>query len=219
MVRYRLRVRRECLAIFLPITNLEIFAVDDISRSIENVRKGDRQATAELFQHVYNELRGIAAAKLVAEPAGLTLQPTALVHEVFVRLIGPEQQRDWTSSGHFIAVAADVMRHVLVDNARRRKRIKRGGDRHRVDMELESIGSSLDDNQLLELHDALDELAEQEPVKARLVVLRYFGGMTIEQACEVLGISRTTAHRHWTYARAWLFRRVGHHSGPQAELG
>lgn len=197
----------------------ESFAVDDISRSLEGVRKGDRKATAELFQHVYDELRRIAAAKLVGEPAGLTLQPTALVHEVFVRLIGPEQQTDWTSSGHFVAVAADVMRHVLVDNARRRKRIKRGGGRHRVDMELESVGSVLDDDQLLELHDALDELGEQDPDKARLVVLRYFGGMTIEQACDVLGISRTTAHRHWTYARAWLFRRVGHSSGPQGEMG
>ncbi len=187
---------------------------DDISQTLAGVRDGDRKATAELFQHVYDELRRIAAAKLVNEPTGLTLQPTALVHEAYMRLVRTDLQKDWSSSGHFVAVAADVMRHILVDNARRRKRIKRGGDRQRVDVDLDHIGAALDDDQLLELHEALDELARNDPVKARLVVLRYFGGMTIEQACEVLGLSRTTAHRHWTYARAWLFRRIGHDSQP-----
>ncbi len=174
----------------------------------------DHNGTSELFQQVYDELRRIAAAKLANEPSGITLQPTALVHEAYLRLAQKELKRDWTSSEHFVAVAAEVMRYILVDNARQRKRIKRGGDRKKVDVELDALGTQLDDDQMLDLHEALNELELQDPVKARLVVLRYFGGMTIEQACEVLGISRTTAHRHWTYARAWLYRRVGHDSQP-----
>jgi RNA polymerase sigma factor (TIGR02999 family) len=186
----------------------------DFDKTLADARAGDRHATEALFQHVYDELRRIAAAKIANEPAGLTLQPTALVHEAYMRLIRADVQKDWSSSGHFIAVAADVMRHILIDNARRRKRIKRGGgEHHRAAIELDSISSDLGDERLLQLNDALDDLAKHDPVKARLVVLRYFGGMTIEQACEVLGISRTTASRSWTYARAWLFRRVGYETG------
>jgi RNA polymerase sigma factor (TIGR02999 family) len=167
------------------------------------------RATSELFQRVYDELRSIAARRIDQEPSGLTLQPTALVHETFLRLNQSPGDNAWTSTEHFIAVAADVMRHVLVDNARRRRSRKRGGGQHRVHLELESLGTEMGDEKLLELDQALDELAMIDPVKSRLVVLRYFGGMTIEQACEVLGISRTTAHRYWTFARAWLYRKVG----------
>ena len=171
----------------------------------------DRQSDSieKMFQLVYDELRRIAAAKLRNEPSGLTLQPTALVHEVYLRLVREDVPAQWESPSHFVAVAAEVMRRILVDNARRRKRIKRGGDHHRVDIELETLGADLNQDYLLELDQALDELASEDPVKARLVVVRYFGGMTIEEACEVLNISRTTAHRHWTYARAWLFKRIG----------
>jgi RNA polymerase sigma factor (TIGR02999 family) len=162
-----------------------------------------------IFQQVYDELRSIAAAKLRREPSGLTIQPTALVHEAYLRMSGDSVPTAWESPNHFIAVAAEVMRRILVDNARRRKRIKRGGEFHRVQLELESVGDDLNEDDLIELDQALEELAAQDPVKARLVVMRYFGGMTIEDACDVLDISRTTAHRHWTYARAWLYRRIG----------
>lgn len=182
--------------------------MDDVTKTLNEVRKGNREATAALFQKVYDELRQIAALRLSHEPSAQTLQPTALVHEVFLRLVHSDLRKDWTSAGHFIAVAAEVMRHILVDNARRKRRLKRGGDRHRVHIELEAVGATIDDEQLVNLDEALNELAKEDPVKARLVVMRYFGGMTIEQACEVLDISRSTAHRHWTYARAWLFNRI-----------
>ncbi len=165
--------------------------------------------TNELFQQVYDELRRIAAAKIVSEPASITLQPTALVHEVYVRLVRSELQNDWTSTSHFVGVAAEVMRRILVDNARRRNRQKRGGGYHHVDVPLELLAADIKDSNLLELDQALEELAIKDPLKAKLVVMRYFGGMTIEQACDVLLISRTSAHRHWTFARAWLHHRIG----------
>ena len=174
---------------------------------VENV--GSSEPIDGIFQEVYDQLRSIAAAKLRHEPSGLTIQPTALVHEAYLRLSRESVPTAWESPNHFIAVAAEVMRRILVDNARRRKRIKRGGEYHRVQVELETLGADLDQDLLIELDHALEELATEDPVKARLVVMRYFGGMTIEEACEVLDISRTTAHRHWTYARAWLFRRIG----------
>ena len=178
-------------------------------RETPHVQEFNRDSTKELFERVYDELRRIAAAKLVAEPASLTLQPTALVHEVYLRLVRSEQQKDWTTAGHFIAVAAEVMRRVLVDNARRRKRLKRGKEFQQVDVPLELLSADIKDSKLIELDQALEELAVEDPIKAKLVVMRYFGGMTIEQACDVLLISRTTAHRHWVFARAWLYRRIG----------
>jgi RNA polymerase sigma factor (TIGR02999 family) len=182
---------------------------DDVKPDSDGAESDSRNRTSELFQRVYEELRRVAKLRMGGESSGITLQPTALVHETYVRLTQSPGSESWTSTEHFVAVAADVMRHVLVDNARRRKRKKRGGDQKRVNVELESIGSELGDDRLMELDAALDELAELDPIKSRLVVLRYFGGMTIEQACEVLKISRTTAHRNWTFARAWLFRRLG----------
>lgn len=182
---------------------------EELEPAADGIEEDPRKRTSDLFQRVYEELRRVAKLRMAGEATGITLQPTALVHETYVRLTQSPGNNAWTSTEHFVAVAADVMRHVLVDNARRRKRKKRGGDQKRVNLELETIGSELGDDRLLELDAALDELAALDPVKARLVVLRYFGGMTIEQACEVLKISRTTAHRNWTFARAWLYRRVG----------
>lgn len=182
---------------------------EDVKPDSDGIEGDSRNRTSELFQRVYEELRRVAKLRMGGESSGITLQPTALVHETYVRLTQSPGSESWTSTEHFVAVAADVMRHVLVDNARRRKRKKRGGDQKRVNVELESIGSELGDDRLMELDAALDELAELDPIKSRLVVLRYFGGMTIEQACDVLKISRTTAHRNWTFARAWLFRRLG----------
>jgi RNA polymerase sigma factor (TIGR02999 family) len=165
-------------------------------------------ATEQMFQRVYDELRGIAAAKLRNEPNGITLQPTALVHEAYVRMIRSDTSSEWTSPSHLIAIAAEVMRRILVDNARHRTRTKRGGDYRRVDVALESIASEVQDAELLDLDQAIRALADESPDKAQLVVMRYFGGMTIEEACEVLNISRATAHRHWVYARAWLHRFI-----------
>jgi RNA polymerase sigma factor (TIGR02999 family) len=182
--------------------------MDDVTQTLSEVAKGNREAANRLFQLVYDELRHLAAVRLAREPSAQTLNPTALVHEVWLRLVASDAPREWNSASHFVAVAAEVMRHILVDNARRKRRLKRGGDRQRVHVELESIVAGIDDSQLLDLDAGIEELAAIDPVKARLVVLRYFGGMTTEQACEVLNISRTTAHRHWTYARAWLYRRL-----------
>ncbi len=173
------------------------------------IQEFNRDSTKELFERVYDELRRIAAAKLVAEPASITLQPTALVHEVYLRLVRSEQQKDWTSAGHFVAVAAEVMRRVLVDNARRRKRLKRGRLFQQLDVPLELLKAEIKDSKLIELDQALEDLAVEDPIKAKLVVMRYFGGMTIEQACDVLQLSRATAHRHWAFARAWLYRLIG----------
>jgi RNA polymerase sigma factor (TIGR02999 family) len=184
--------------------------MSDDSREETQPNTSDSLSTELLFQRVYDELRHIAAAKLQREPIGLTLQPTALVHEAYMRLLQSDarKEREWTSPSHLIAIVAEVMRRILVDNARHRKRKKRGGNCHRVDLELDSLAAGFDDSKLLELDNALLELEKESPIKAQLVVMRYFGGMTIEDACEVLQISRTTAHRHWTYARAWLFQRI-----------
>ena len=170
--------------------------------------KNNFEVTEELFNRAYDELRRIAASKIVREPSSITLQPTALVHEAWLRLARTNSTKNWTSLGHFLAVAAEVMRRVLVDNARRRDRIKRGGEHRRIDIPLDLVSVDAKDSQLIELDEALDDLAIEDPVKANLVIMRYFGGMTIEQAAEALQISRATATRHWKFARAWLFRRI-----------
>lgn len=182
--------------------------MDQVSVILDRLENGHPQAAAELFPLVYDELRRLAAAKLNDERPGQTLQPTALVHEVFLRMVVSDRQTHWNSTRHFFAVAADVMRQVLVDAARRKKRIKRGGKLHRVNFNLADCAQPVTGDDLLALNEALCELEKLDPVKSQLVVLRYFGGMSIEQACEILGISRTTAHRLWSYSRAWLFRRL-----------
>jgi RNA polymerase sigma factor (TIGR02999 family) len=182
--------------------------MNEMQDILERIKAGDEQASRILFDQVYQELRRMASARLARERPGQTLQPTALVHEVWLRLMGPGKDQNWNSAGHFLAVAAEVMRHILMNNARRKKRIKHGGEANRVDVVLEQVAGIMDDDRLLALDEALEELAREAPVKARLVTLRYFGGLTIEQACEVLDISRATAHRHWTFARAWLLARL-----------
>ena len=197
----------------------DFIASEAVETGVDVMAGGKRRAAKELFALVYDELRRVAAAQLAGERIGQTLQPTALVHEVFLRLVVPDTQPNWTSVGHFMAVAAEVMRHILIDNARRKKRIKYGGEFQRLNVELDSVSGQIDNEQLIELDNALNELELLDPIKAKLIVLRYFGGMTIEQCCDVLGISRTTAHRHWTYARAWLFQRVGRLDEKDLESG
>jgi RNA polymerase sigma factor (TIGR02999 family) len=144
----------------------------------------------------------------VQEKAGQTLQATALVHEAYLRLVEGEKDEHWNSRGHFFAAAAEAMRRILVESARRKKRSKHGGDLERVEIDMLEVPTRMSSDELIALDDALEQLRAHDSVKARLVTLRYFGGMTIEQASEMLGISRVTAHRYWTYARAWLHQRI-----------
>ena len=180
----------------------------DIERLLESIDERAPRAPEELFALVYDELRKLAKRRLEQESPGQTLQPTALVHEVYLRLVAPFRDRHWDSQGHFFAAAAEAMRRILVDHARRKKRIKRGGDARRMKLEVNELPIATDSVDVLSLDESLDELAQQDPVKAKLVVLRFFGGLSMEESCDVLGISRATGHRYWKYARAWLFRRV-----------
>jgi RNA polymerase sigma factor (TIGR02999 family) len=181
--------------------------VADVTQILTAIGQGDPRAAEELLPLVYDELRKLAAARLAGEKPGQTLQPTALVHEAYLRLVGGGG-RAWDSRGHFFAAAAEAMRRIVVETARRRKRAKHGGGRERVEIELADLPTRLPADELLALDEALRRLEQLDPVKARLVTLRYFAGMTIEQAADVLGISRVTAHRYWTFARAWLHQQM-----------
>jgi RNA polymerase sigma factor (TIGR02999 family) len=182
--------------------------MSDITRILIAIEQGDRNASAQLLPLVYDELRRLAAHQLAHEKPGQTLEATGLVHEAYLRLVGDERDQDWNGRGHFFAAAAEAMRRILVENARRKKRIKHGGDSKRVEIEITSLPTRVSSDELLALDEALQELGQQDPIKAQLVTLRYFGGMTVEQAAEVLEISRVTAHRYWTYARAWLHQQM-----------
>jgi RNA polymerase sigma factor (TIGR02999 family) len=183
----------------------------DVTQILNAIEQGDPLAAEQLLPLVYAELRKLATQKLAGEKPGQTLQATALVHEAYLRLVNVEKVQNWNNRGHFFAAAAEAMRRILVDSARRKKRTKHGGDRDRVEIELAKLPTGqthFDADELLALEEALEKLHEHDPVKAKLVTLRYFGGMTIEQAAEVLNISRVTAHRYWTYARAWLHKQI-----------
>jgi RNA polymerase sigma factor (TIGR02999 family) len=177
--------------------------MSEVSRVLDAMAAGDAQAASQLLPLVYDELRGLAARKLGREKAGNSLQPTALVHEAYLRLVGDGSEgRPFRDRGHFLAAAATAMRRILIDSARRKQARKRGGGLHRKP--LEAVAAPEADEELLALDEALSKLANQDPVKARLVELRYFAGLTGEEAAAVLQISPTTADRHWAYARAWL---------------
>ena len=181
-------------------------AMGDVTRILQAMRAGDAQSTERLLETLYAELRQLAAQKLAREQAGHTLQATALVHEAYLRLLGGEA--DWQNRGHFFAAAAEAMRRILIESARSKARLKRGGDRQRepLDEALAVVPPvSID---VLALDEALEKLAAEDPVKAQLVKLRFFAGLTLEQCALVLGISRATADRHWAYARAWLFHEM-----------
>lgn len=164
----------------------------------------DPHNAAELLPLVYEELRRLAAARLADEKPGQTLQPTALVHEAYVRLVGDGQPKDWNGRGHFFAAAAEAMRRILINRARDKHRLKRGGDRERVQIDLLSDPATAPDECLLELDDALNSLAGTNPPAAELVKLRYFAGLTLPEAAVILGLSTRSASRLWTFARAWL---------------
>jgi len=177
--------------------------VRDLTRILNAVGQGDSQAAEQLLPLVYEELRRLAAAKMASENPGQTLQPTALVHEAWVRLAGDEI-RKWNDRSHFFAAAAEAMRRILVDNARRKRARRHGGGQLRVEMPEIAAPSTPNDDQLLAVNDALEKFAAVNKQKADLVKLRYFVGMTIEEAADALGISAPTAKRYWAYSRAWL---------------
>ena len=174
----------------------------DVTRLLEAASAGDRQAAADLLPLVYDELRKLAAARMAAEAPGHTLQPTALVHEAYLRLLGPADADKWDGRGHFFAAAAEAMRRLLVDAARRKKREKHGGDRHRVELGDAPVPDP--DDRLLALDAALTRLAAEDQLAARVVELHHFGGASHEAVADALGITVYTARNTWTYARAWL---------------
>jgi len=179
-----------------------------VTRLLRRAGGGDRQASAELLPLVYRELRALAAKKMRQERPDQTLQATALVHEAYLRLMDQTDAPKWDGRWHFFAAAAEAMRRILVEHARHKARLKGGGGRQRIDLD---AGLRIDDRpsaDLLALNDALDALAREHPQEAQLVKLRYFAGMTTDEAAQVLGISVRTAGRAWAYARAWLYTRI-----------
>jgi RNA polymerase sigma factor (TIGR02999 family) len=182
--------------------------MNDVTRILSAIEHGDPRAAEQLLPLVYDELRKLAAQKLAHEKPGQTLQATALVHEAYLRLIGPDESRSWDGRAHFFAAAAESMRRILVDDARRKRTLRRGGDRRRRDFDLAEPAAPERADDLLALDDALDALAAKDQRKAELVKLRYFAGLTMEQTAQALGISPATAHRDWSYARAWLHQAI-----------
>ena len=182
--------------------------MNDVTQLLTAIEKGDPQAANQLLPLVYDELRRLAAQKLALEKPGQTLQSTVLVHEAFLRLVKADPEAHWDGRGHFFAAAAEAMRRILVENARRKHRLKRGGDRQRVGLRQIVAMSDVPSEDLLALDEALDLLAAEDGQKAELVKLRYFAGLSVQEAARCLGISRATADRYWAYARAWLYDRL-----------
>jgi RNA polymerase sigma factor (TIGR02999 family) len=176
----------------------------DVTRILAQIESGDPSAAEQLLPLVYDELRKLAAARLAREKPGQTLQATALVHEAYLRIVGVEKAQHWNSRGHFFAAAAEAMRRILVEIARRKQTHKAGGRNKQFSLDEIDLPTLPDANKLLAVNDVLDRLAQESPELAELVKLRVFAGLTVNEAANALGISRTTAFRHWTYARAWL---------------
>jgi RNA polymerase sigma factor (TIGR02999 family) len=182
--------------------------MSDVTRILTAIEQGDARAADKLLPLVYEELRRLAAHKMSHEPPGQTLQATALVHEAYIRLVGSEDQ-NWRGRTHFFAAAAEAMRRILIDSARRRKSLKRGGGHRKANLDDVELAIEEPSEDILALDEALAKLAIEDPVKANLVKLRYFAGLTIQQAAGILGISRATADRYWSYSRVWLFHETG----------
>ena len=186
---------------------------DEVTSILSAIERGDPRAAERLLPLVYDELRRLAAQRLAQEKPGQTLQPTALVHEAYLRLVGSGTPPRWDGCGHFFAAAAEAMRRILVEQARRKRSLKRGGGRRREPADLDALEAGGPAQDVLALHEALERLAAHDPVKAKLVEMRFFGGLTLEQAAECLGISPKAADRAWRYARAWLYTAM---AGPDS---
>jgi RNA polymerase sigma factor (TIGR02999 family) len=183
--------------------------MQDITHLLHQCDEGDPQAAAEILPLVYDELRKLAAAKMAEERCDHTLQPTALVHEAYLRLVGSDGENEWDGRGHFFAAAAEAMRRLLVESARRSQRVKHGGDKQRIAFDqIDLPGISVGDVDLVALDDVLHQLAEEDPTACEVVKLRYFTGLTIEQTAQALGVSVSTTNRNWAYAKAWLYQKL-----------
>ena len=191
--------------------------MNEVTHILSAIEGGDPQAAEQLLPLVYQELRRLAAQKLAQEKPGQTLQATALVHEAYLRLVDVHRAQHWNSRGHFFAAAAEAMRRILIEKARRRRRIKHGGGRQRLDLDAACALVQTPDDDLLALDGALSRLAALAPVRAELVKLRFFAGLTMAEAAQALRISLTTAERHWTFARAWLYAEVTGEESRSAE--
>ena len=190
-------------------------SVSELTRILDAAQRGEPSAADELLPLVYHELRRLAAHKMAQEASGHTLQPTALVHEAWLRLAGPEQQAQFQNRAHFFGAAAEAMRRILVDRAREKKALKRGGDLERVDIDAVELASPMPDDELLALDEALDRLATVDTRAAEMVKLCFFVGLTQEEAARELGVSVSTAERIWAFARAWLLREVRKQRGAE----
>ena len=182
-----------------------IGSVSEVTRILDSIEQGDPKAAEELLPLVYDELRKLAAARMANEAAGHTLQPTALVHEAWLRLTGNDPNTHFANRAHFFAAAADAMRRILVDRARRKSAGKRGGGWERINLDNVEIAGDADDDTLLLVNESLDRLAQEAPQAAEVVKLRFFAGLTLEEAGQLLGFTERTAKRHWAFARAWLY--------------
>jgi RNA polymerase sigma factor (TIGR02999 family) len=182
--------------------------MSEVTRILTAIKQGEPQAAEQLLPLVYDELRQLAAQRLAEEKPGQTLQATALVHEAYLRLVDVDNVQHWDSRAHFFAAAAEAMRRILIDQARRKRRPKHGGGRSRVSLDEALCLGELPDDNLLALDEALERFAVEEPAKSDLVKLHYFAGLSLEEAGQVLGISHRTAKRHWAYARAWLYAAI-----------
>ena len=182
--------------------------MSEVTRILSAIDEGDPQAAEKLLPLVYEELRKLASQKLAQEKPGQTLQATALVHEAYLRLVDVENAQHWNSRGHFFAAAAEAMRRILIENARRKKADKRGGQRTRVSLDRVEAVAVAPPDELLALDEALERLGQHDPTAANLVKLRYYAGLSLEQAAQALGISSATAYRHWSFGRAWLHSQL-----------
>lgn len=198
---------RHCFQFDTEIIPLRIIFVSDVTNILDRVHQGDPKAAAELLPLVYEELRKLAAHRMANEAAGHTLQPTALVHEAWLRVVGTGNQT-WQNRAHFFAAAAEAMQRILIDNARRKRALKRDVQAERIDLDRVDVAIEADEETLLQVNEALKKLAAQDPQSAELVKLRFFVGLGYEEAAELLGISVRSAKRYWTFARAWLYREL-----------
>lgn len=189
-------------------TTLPTFEMNDVTRILNSLDKDDPKAAEQLLPLIYEELRKLAASKMSKESPNQTLQPTALVHEAYMRLVDADADKQWDHRGHFFAAASEAMRRILVDNARRKRAMKHGGDLSRTELAESRIVGGRTDDQILLANEALDKLSAVDPVKAEVVKHRFFVGMTNTEVAKVMNLSEATARRHWEYARAWLFAEI-----------
>jgi RNA polymerase sigma factor (TIGR02999 family) len=182
--------------------------MSDVTRILQSIEEGDTQAAKDLLPLVYDELRKLASVLMAQETSSHTLQPTALVHEAYLRLVGTQETPNWANVGHFFAAAAEAMRRVLINHARDKRRLKRGGGNQRVDLSTIGLGANAPVEDVVEFNDALEKLEQREPQSAALVKLRCFAGLTQGEAATTLGIPRRTADRYWAFARAWIYKEL-----------